>query len=474
MELTQIRYFLEVARSQHITRSAERLHVAQPALTKAIHHLEAELGVPLFLPKGRNIVLSEYGRFLEKQLRPLLAELDAIPAQLRAMAHTENRTVRLNVLAASQLVTDAVIAYNRAHTGEPLSFRLTQNAGSRLYDICVTTSLFHPAPPDRQGQEFAVTERIFLAVPATHMLTTHDIVYRNNIFIDMPMAIHIDNRMEGWGRSMLDAGGIAEQRLNAVRYNEPEAGRIAALLQAMRTQDAVERVSSLLRMLPLLALTLGFELYNTVYVLRYTDFQLDSRASRIYFFMYLALILVAGLCLALFWRWASAKAVLGTQYVYAAFLLLWGLGITLYDQRVSTNTMVYVMMLVCVAVLFYLPPWLSAPLFAAAQITFLVCLPLFQPTARDNYGSSINSSFLALSCFFISYSQYRACRLNFINNWVIMAQNREILEKSAELDFIANHDALTGLLNQRFLSTWLQGRFAGGQPAVRPTGRAAR
>ena len=46
-----------------------------------------------------------------------------------------------------------------------------------------------------------------------------------------------------------------------------------------------------------------------------------------------------------------------------------------------------------------------------------------------------------------------------------MAQNREILEKSAELDFIANHDALTVLLNQRFLSTWLQGRFAGGQPA---------
>lgn len=219
------------------------------------------------------------------------------------------------------------------------------------------------------------------------------------------------------------------------------------------------------RMLPLLALTLGFELYNTMYVLRYTDFQLDSRASRIYFFMYLAFILVAGLCLTLFWRRASAKAVLGTQYVYAAFLLLWGLGITLYDQRVSTNTMVYVMMLVCVAVLFYLPPWLSAPLFAAVQIAFLVCLPLFQPTARDNYGSSINSSFLALSCFFISYSQYRACRRNFINNWVIMAQNREILEKSAELDFIANHDALTGLLNQRFLSTWLQGRFAGGQPA---------
>ena len=170
MEISQIRYFLEVAQSQHITHSAERLHIAQPALTKAIHRLEDELGVPLFLAKGRNIVLSEYGRFLQKQLTPLLTELDSVPARLRAMARTENQTVHLNVLAASQLVTDAIIAYNRAQEGEPLSFQLTQNAESRLYDICVTTSLFHPEPPDHEGEEFAVTERIFLAVPATHRL----------------------------------------------------------------------------------------------------------------------------------------------------------------------------------------------------------------------------------------------------------------------------------------------------------------
>ena len=49
----------------------------------------------------------------------------------------------------------------------------------------------------------------------------HDNVYRNNLFIDMPQAIHIDNRMEGWGRGMFDPGGIADQRLQAVKYTEP-------------------------------------------------------------------------------------------------------------------------------------------------------------------------------------------------------------------------------------------------------------
>jgi DNA-binding transcriptional LysR family regulator len=56
MELTQLRYFLKVAELQHITRAAEELYIAQPALTQTIHRLENELEVPLFSAKGRNIV----------------------------------------------------------------------------------------------------------------------------------------------------------------------------------------------------------------------------------------------------------------------------------------------------------------------------------------------------------------------------------------------------------------------------------
>lgn len=44
MELLQLRYFLVAAQYQHITKAAEHLRIAQPALSQSIHRLEAELG----------------------------------------------------------------------------------------------------------------------------------------------------------------------------------------------------------------------------------------------------------------------------------------------------------------------------------------------------------------------------------------------------------------------------------------------
>ena len=68
MELLQLRYFLEVAESEHVTHSAQKLRVSQPSLTQAISRLERELGVQLFEPEGRGIRLTEAGRFYSKRI----------------------------------------------------------------------------------------------------------------------------------------------------------------------------------------------------------------------------------------------------------------------------------------------------------------------------------------------------------------------------------------------------------------------
>lgn len=161
MELMQIRYFLEVARTKHMTNSAKNLHITQPALTQAIRRLEKDLGVPLFVAKGRNIVLTEYGKYLQKKLDPLMEQVDALPEQLRMMAALEEETIHMNVLAASGLVMEAIIEYKKEH-GD-IHFQIQQNSESELYDIAVTTKLFYQGVDAENS--FTCAEEIYLAVP---------------------------------------------------------------------------------------------------------------------------------------------------------------------------------------------------------------------------------------------------------------------------------------------------------------------
>lgn len=83
MELLQLKYFSAAAAQEHITKAAEQLHIAQPALTQSIRRLEEELGVRLFNRSGRNIVLNEAGKLFLKRIAPILAELDRIPEEIR-------------------------------------------------------------------------------------------------------------------------------------------------------------------------------------------------------------------------------------------------------------------------------------------------------------------------------------------------------------------------------------------------------
>ena len=164
MELQQLKYFLEVAQSQHITRSAEKLHIAQPSLSQAIKRLERELGVPLLIPRGRNIELTEQGRFLRDRLRPILDRLEALPDQLRELSDPEQTTICLHVSAASMIVSEAIIEYRRLHPRT--SFRFLQGEDAHLFDVSISAEAEGRSYPD-SGDCFTCSEKIYLAVPAS-------------------------------------------------------------------------------------------------------------------------------------------------------------------------------------------------------------------------------------------------------------------------------------------------------------------
>lgn len=80
MELSQLRTLIHVAELGSLSKAADRLHIAQPALSRQVRMLEEELGFALFIRHGRGMVLSEQGQDVLKHAMRVLAEIDEIRA----------------------------------------------------------------------------------------------------------------------------------------------------------------------------------------------------------------------------------------------------------------------------------------------------------------------------------------------------------------------------------------------------------
>ena len=76
MELRQLAYFVAVADEAHFTRAAERLRIAQPAVSQQIRRLEAELGERVFLRDRRSVRLTPAGEALLPHARAALAQVE--------------------------------------------------------------------------------------------------------------------------------------------------------------------------------------------------------------------------------------------------------------------------------------------------------------------------------------------------------------------------------------------------------------
>ncbi|TCV96049.1 DNA-binding transcriptional LysR family regulator [Luteibacter rhizovicinus] len=93
--LRQLRAFLAVARYRHFRRAAEAVHLTQPAISRHIADLEAELEVRLFDRTTREVVPTETGRYLEHALSRTLDDLDAVLAHARQQGDPLRGRVRI-------------------------------------------------------------------------------------------------------------------------------------------------------------------------------------------------------------------------------------------------------------------------------------------------------------------------------------------------------------------------------------------
>ncbi|WP_342608360.1 LysR family transcriptional regulator [Vibrio tritonius] len=112
MELRYLKYFVMVAQTQHFTRAAEQLGIAQPPLSQQIKKLEQEIGVPLFDRSSRKVELTKVGETLYVDALNILKSVEQAKARAQQMARGENIEVRIG-FATSTAICKEVLAIMR-------------------------------------------------------------------------------------------------------------------------------------------------------------------------------------------------------------------------------------------------------------------------------------------------------------------------------------------------------------------------
>jgi DNA-binding transcriptional LysR family regulator len=175
MDLRSLRAFVVLAEERHFHRAAERLFVAQPALSQTIKRLEKQLHVELFTRTTRSVELTDPGRVLLGEARQVLAAADRALSAVQHAVSGELGTVRIGFVASAALglVPTLLLAVQQrwprlelelveATTGEQLTALL-----SGQLDIGIAREA-HPSP----GLVITplVEERLVAAVPTGHAL----------------------------------------------------------------------------------------------------------------------------------------------------------------------------------------------------------------------------------------------------------------------------------------------------------------
>ena len=163
MDIQKLKYFHTTAQLEHITRSAEVLHISQPSLTQAIHSLERELGVSLFKREGRKVALTEFGVYLKQRLDVLIPEFDHLTVEMEELKQSVTKKVRLNILAASSFVINAIMEYKKENP--EVIFDFEQNETKYNCDILITTNGLKNNPEKKYLHRCVKKENIYLAVP---------------------------------------------------------------------------------------------------------------------------------------------------------------------------------------------------------------------------------------------------------------------------------------------------------------------
>lgn len=172
MELRHLRYFVAVADEKNFTRAAERLHIAQPPLSRQIQQLEEELGVDLIEKGTRPVKLTEAGSFFHAHAQELLAKAAELKTMTQRVGKIE-RTLSIGFVASTLygLLPRIVRRYRAQHPEVEVTFHelTTMQQIQALKDGVIDVGFGRVKSEDPNIRRIVLREeRLVMALPAAH------------------------------------------------------------------------------------------------------------------------------------------------------------------------------------------------------------------------------------------------------------------------------------------------------------------
>lgn len=176
LELRQIKYFIEVAKREHVTDAANALHVAQSAVSRQIFNLEEELGVDLFIREGRSIKLTMVGKAFLERIEQAMNVIDDAQQIVEEYTDPERGTVHIGFPSslATYMLPTAISAFRNKYPH--VKFALNQGSHHYLKQAVVkgdvNIALVAPVPVKQQKTKGTIlfTEDLVALMPKKHPL----------------------------------------------------------------------------------------------------------------------------------------------------------------------------------------------------------------------------------------------------------------------------------------------------------------
>ncbi|MBR2047792.1 MAG: LysR family transcriptional regulator [Oscillospiraceae bacterium] len=176
MNYNYLLYFSVLAQTEHYTTAAARLGISQPALSSAIHNLENDLGgVKLFEKVGRNIRLTNEGRFYQENVDDAIKKLHSASMILRDSKTQAPVVIRMGVVSGTLdgYLAGEIVKYTREN--KRIRFHLTESSSEHLMDLLrqekLDMAIVDSTDRDRSLHFRKLYERDYLvALPVAHPL----------------------------------------------------------------------------------------------------------------------------------------------------------------------------------------------------------------------------------------------------------------------------------------------------------------